>query len=308
MLVHWANAKEEDRFFLWNDPVAPAPELDNPIHPIFHLPNWPEVNPAVYQNMQQALRLASMFLRYDSTIEFFVSPLLGNTLIDSQSGRRYLSNPLSNKTHEQKGLVLKQVYRGLQCLSHCVKFCFIPVEGGKFWGRTKMESDLRPSHTSECPPFFSHHHSAKFEFRKHYLDFYQHQYASSSVYDQVRQDFSFATTIVHEVTHAVGVMRRGDYNEPCIRLDHPSPEHGYAWENFMFGGIHNPLDRISSKVGFFTRKAWAKDEDMKRLGREWGCVPYSYVAQWFRKDTWELIEDHGPTAIPPPHIPLKLQT
>ncbi|KAF3036671.1 hypothetical protein E8E12_003560 [Didymella heteroderae] len=90
-----------------------------------------------------------------------------------------------------------------------------------------------------------------------------------------------------------GVMRRGDLIEPHYRLDFPETEWGYAWENFMFGCIINPQDKnvAANRNG----------------GKEYSDVPVSWIAQWFRTETWDVVQKDGPTAIAPPTAHFKIQ-
>jgi hypothetical protein len=303
-----STANKQDRFKLINDPNVPQPNIDIPIHPIFGPWNFTNAAPDTYQKLQQALRLASMFLEYDSVLEWFVAPLLGLPLLDSLSGKTYLSDPLANKSKFEKGKLTDMVRRALDCLSHSVTFRFLTNSEVKFYARTTI-NDRRPLHKFTCTQHFRTPKSVKIELRKQYYDFLQDHYTSSSFCDVLRHDFSLAVSLVHEVCHAVGVMRRNDLNEPWIRLEHlDEPEFGYAWEDFMFGGIINPFDRTSSTISFLMRKIWATDATAYAAGgKEWSAVPMSYIAQWFQKDTWNLIAVHGPTAIPPPTVQLKLR-
>lgn len=76
----------------------------------------------------------------------------------------------------------------------------------------------------------------------------------------------------------------------------------------MFGTIINPFDRTSSKVSFLMSKVWSEDTAAYEAGgKEWAAVPMSYIAQWFQERTWKIIARHGPTAIPPHTIHLKLR-
>ncbi|KAF2121283.1 hypothetical protein BDV96DRAFT_476667, partial [Lophiotrema nucula] len=303
-----AAANTHDRFRLLEDHRVQEPNLDIPIHPIFHASNFPNAGQTVYENLQQGLRLASMFLHHDSTLEWFVSPLLGHSLIDTASWKTYLSNPTNHKTDFGKTMLKKRVRQALQCLSHCIHFRFVDTGDQKFYARTQIHP-ARPPHKPICTKIFGSTQSVRIDIRKQYWNYLQKNYASSSLCEKLRQDFSFAVNIVHELCHAIGVMRRGDLIEPHIRLDHPdNPEFGYAWENFMFGGILNPFDRSSDGISFLMRKVWAEDKDaMDAGGKEWTAVPVSYVAQWFQTSTWDLVAKYGPTAIPPPPIKLRLR-
>ncbi|USP80648.1 uncharacterized protein yc1106_07922 [Curvularia clavata] len=134
-------------------------------------------------------------------------------------------------------------------------------------------------------------------------------YAAASHCAQFRHDFIFATTIVHEIVHAVGVVRRGNLDEPFVRADCPESEWGYSWENFMFGCIINLQDKPGLGTHLLVRRAWA-DADLvdEAGGKEYSDVPMSYIAQWFRNETWDIVCEQGPTAIAPPVAHFKIQS
>ncbi|KAF2800451.1 hypothetical protein K505DRAFT_370228 [Melanomma pulvis-pyrius CBS 109.77] len=309
-------ANKYDKFQLLNDPCASASNLDNSIHPILRSSNFEygndfENGDFIYEKMGQSLRLASMFLQHDSVLEWFVAPLLGRSLqslhADGKSKQTYLSNPLANKSKKQKRELIDEVRRALHCLSNCVTFRFLDKDPYSY-ARTVTDMDAPPhKHTSACTKYFTSKHAVRIEIRPQYSKIFLDEYEESSRCKQFRHDFNFATVIIHEICHAVGVMRRGDMNEPYLRCDHPRAELGAAWENFMFGAIINPFDQDSDSIGFLMRRIWS-DNDAAKLagGKEWAAVPVSYIAQWFRKDTWDVISESGPAAIPPPHVDLKI--
>jgi hypothetical protein len=133
-------------------------------------------------------------------------------------------------------------------------------------------------------------------------------YAAASRCAQFRHDFLFATTLVHEIVHAFGVLRRGNLVEPFYRLDCPETEWGYAWEHFMFGNIINPQDRSKAGTNILMRKVWSASKAAEAAGgKEYCDVPMSYIAQWFRNDTWDVVEKSGPSGVPAPATHFKIQ-
>ncbi|KAF2179022.1 hypothetical protein K469DRAFT_754105 [Zopfia rhizophila CBS 207.26] len=305
-LIETANS--QDRFQLLNDPSAPEPDLNIPIHPIFRTCNFVNASPLAYRNLQQSLRLASMFLQHDSMLEWFVRPLLGIPLIDVRSRKTYLSDPFTSKSKAAKKKLITPVQQAFHCLSHCIRFRFVDTGDARFFARTLIHPS-QPPHTSVCTPVFQSPHSVVIELRNQNRRFLEGEHSSSSLCDKLRFDFFLAVNLLHEITHALGIMRRGDLNEPFIRLDDPNKsEFGYSWEDFVFGGIFNPFDRTSDRVSFLMQKVWADDEVAYAAGgKEWTAVPMSYIAQWFQMDTWHAIRKRGPTAVSSPAIRLKLR-
>jgi hypothetical protein len=309
-------ANKYDRFRLLNDPSAPASDLDNPIHPVLCHSNFDYGDNAkdgdfIYEKMEQSLRLASMYLQHDSVLEWFVAPLLGRSLQslhpDGNARQTYLSNPLANKSERERNELIGEIRTALHCLSGCITFRFPKLDIGSY-ARTITDKARSPhEHSSACTKYFTSKHAVKIEIRPQFASFFLNNYEESSRCKQFRQDFSFATVIIHEICHAVGVMKRGDMVEPYLRCDHPKAELGFDWENFMFGAIINPFDQESDAVGFMMRRIWSDNAVAKKAGgKEWAAVPVSYIAKWFRKDTWVIITQADPTAIPPPHVDLKI--
>jgi hypothetical protein len=303
-----AAANKQDRFLLLDDPTIPESDIDVAIHPIFRVSNFINATPQLYENLQQSLRFASMFLQHDSVLEWFVGPLLGLPLLDSETGKSYLSDPLTGKSPGQRHELIRHVRKAFDCLAHSVHFHFINDKEVKFYARTTLHC-FQPVHVPTCTPHFNRTTSVKIEVRKQYWDFFQDHFTTSSLCERLRVDFSLGVGLVHELCHAIGVMRRGNLVEPHVRLTHiEKPEFGYAWENFMFGGIINPFDRTATRLSFLMRKVWADDSKVYPAGgKEWSAVPMSYVAQWFRNETWTRIAEHGPTAIAQPTFHLKLR-
>ena len=298
-----AACNKNDRFkLLEDDGVLPA-NLDNPIHPIFC---WFDCEGP----MKRTLQLASQFLTYDSLLAFFVPLLYGRELTAlGGTPKTYLSDPLANVSDEKKAEYIAGVREALHCLGHSIYFQFTPPVT-RVYARTILNKD-RPPHTSTCCPAFQTRWSASIEIAEYFKIYYDEEggYAAASRCAQFRHDFLLASTLIHEVVHAFGVLRRGNLNEPHIRPDSPDTEWGWAWENFMFGSIINPQDRTGPGTHLLMRKIWADQKVANDAGgKEYCDVPMSYVAQWFRKETWNIIDKGGPTAIPPPTTHFKIQS
>ncbi|KAL6705215.1 hypothetical protein ACN47E_007175 [Coniothyrium glycines] len=282
-----AACNKKDRFkLLEDDDVLPA-DLDNSIHPVF---NFVDADGP----MQQMLLLASHFLTHDSLLVFFIPLLYGRELTSSIRGnnKTYLSDPAANVSATKKAEYLKGVREALHCLGHSIEF-------------------RNPLRTADCSPLFQKRYSCLIELAEYLGSFYSDPdgYAVASRCAQFRHDFLFATTLVHEIVHAVGVMKRGNLTEPHIRADCPETEWGFSWEHFMFGTIINPQDRTRPGTFLLMRKIWADHKAAAEAGgKEYCDVSMSYIAQWFRKETWDIIAEHGPTAIPLPTVHFKIQS
>lgn len=295
---------KDDRFKLLEDKSVLPASLDNPIHPIFR---WFDCDGP----LKQTLQLASQFIAHDSLLVFFIPLLYGYelTIDDNNTSKTYLSDPLSNVTEAKKNEYINGVREALHCLSHSIEFEYMKPEK-RVYARTVLGTAM-PVHTSTCSSAFQKTFTAKIEIADKFEDFYYDPdgYAAASLCAQFRQDFLFATTLVHEIVHAVGVLRRGNLREPCIRADYPDTEWGYGWEHFMFGNIMNPQDRSMGGTHLLMRKVWTDQTSTDRAGgKEYSDVPMSYIAQWFQQKTWDIVAEEGPLAIPPPITHFKIQS
>jgi hypothetical protein len=299
-----AVANKDDRFKLLEDDNVLAANLDNFIHPIFE---WFDC----HGPLNQMLRLASQFLTHDSVLEFFVPLLYGRELTrtDSCRTKTYLSNPLVDACHVKRDELLSGVRQALNCLGHSIVFRF-KKHTKRLYART-LTKKASPVHTSTCYSIFQPNLTAVIEITNRFMEFYAEDggYATSTRCAQFRHDFLFASTLVHEIVHAIGVLRRGNLTEPLIQIDDPDAEWGYAWEHFIFGCVINPQDRTQPGTHIFMRKLWADSLAAELAGgKEYSSVPMSYVAQWFRQETWAIVAQAGPTAITLPAAHFKIQS
>lgn len=294
-------ANTSDRFkLLEDDSVLPA-NLTNSVHPLFRQLEGEK-------QLHLALRLASQFLLHDRLLEFFVPLLYGRVMHDLKSSKEYLCDPLVHASKTRRASLLTSVRQALECLADRVEISFVSQKQ-RVWARTIVDDSVSTAKSCCCRAYQTQI-TPKIEVTEKFLQFYQAPdgYAKASCSAQFRHDFLFATTLVHEVVHAVGVMRRGDLTEPHYRLDYPETEWGYAWETFMFGSIINPQDKTTAGTHILMRKIWADDGAANANGgKEYSDVPMSWIAQWFRTETWSTVKKEGPIAIKPPTTHFKIQ-
>lgn len=298
-----AACNSNDRFKLLEDESVLEGNLNNSIHPLF---GWFESKGP----MKQMLQLASQFISHDSLLVFFVPLLYGRELIGTIgcTSKTYLSDPIANVSEEKRIRYLAGVREALHCLGHSVAYCF-HAPAKRVYART-IRSEEKPAHVSTCCAAFQRRYSCKIEIAEYFHNYYRSgEYAAASRCAQFRHDFLLAATLIHEIVHAIGVLRRGNLNEPHIRADFPETEWGYGWEHFMFGNVIDPQDRTRSGTHLLMRKVWADQKLAEKAGgKEYCDVPMSYIAQWFRRETWDIIAERGPTAILPPTTHFKIQS
>ena len=294
-------ANTNDRYLLLNDPSITLSDLDNAIHTVFRQPSFEDLDPSTYCKLRPALRLASMFLESDAMLEWFVRPAFGKPLIDLVSGKTFLSEP--SRCPQRKQQYISEVRQALKYMKYCVRFNFVDSLDCFALTQKDVSKAFRNSHPHT---FYTSAHPTVIQIHDKYRQFVDAEYATSNICDILRFDFMLATTIMHELTHAFGIMCRGDLKEPYHRLTNPQAEWGWSWEDFALGGIINPFDRTSARISFLMRKVWLSDKVAYAAGgKQWTAVPMTWIGQWFRKSTWAAVAENGPSVVLPPACALK---
>ncbi|KAF7679400.1 hypothetical protein GT037_003148 [Alternaria burnsii] len=268
-----AACNRNDRFKLLDDDSVLPGNLDNSVHPAFH---WFDGEGP----MRQMLQLASHFISHDTLLTFFIPLLYGRelTVAVGHAHKNYLSDPLAKASKAKRGQYLAGVREALHCIGHSVSFQFQPP-AKRVYART-MRDTAKPSHATSCCPAFQRQYSCRIELAECFREYY-----------------------------STGVLRRGNLNEPHIQIDCPETEWGYGWEHFMFGSIMNPQDKTKPGTHLLMRKIWAEQTLADNSGgKEYCDVPMSYIAQWFRRKTWSVVAEQGPTAVAVPPIHFKIQS
>ncbi|KAL1602406.1 hypothetical protein SLS60_005822 [Paraconiothyrium brasiliense] len=301
----------DDRFNLLNDSTVQEGNLDNEIHPIFHHSHFLGQTP----HIKQALQLASLYITTPSLLEFYLPLTFGvfHKDADGKMYRTYTQSSDVSRAHE-----LEIIQAAMTCLSHSLEWEWKTFPEDKKWGSTQHYKNVPTVHTDACPvyddadekPFFMPNTGTHIALDKGMLEYYKNEesgYATRSRCEQFRHDFQLALVLGHEIVHAYGAMSHGNLREPWLGRDHPRNEQGYAWENFMFGSLVNPAKKTADGNYVHLHKVWQNsDVTRKYWGCEWTAVPVAWTAQWFRKETWEEVEECGHRAVGLPEPRLKI--
>jgi hypothetical protein len=301
-----------DRFNLLDDPTVQAGNLQNDIHPIFHHSHFLGLT----AHLKQALQLASLYLTTHSLLDFYL-PLTFGVSKKDDDGRTYKFYQGSNREAE-----LEFIDAAIICLSHSLTWEWTMFDLKHVWGRTKQRKDVPPQHIeAKCPVYdtgddknptyyFTESTKCLIEINKTMLDFYldeKNGYATRSRCEQFRHDFQLALVLGHEIAHAYSGMANGTLREPWLARDHPSNEHGFAWENFMFGTLINPPKKSTTGEYIHIHSVWKNRDVMRKYwGHEWTAVPVAWTAQWFRTERWDEVEKTGHRAVALPDPKLKI--
>ncbi|KAK7185508.1 hypothetical protein PSPO01_08624 [Paraphaeosphaeria sporulosa] len=302
----------DDRFRLAEDPTVEAGNLDNDIHPIFQHARFLGES----DHLKQALQLASLYLTTPTLLEFYLPLVFGDHVTIDGRFHRVLVRPHdSDREHETQTIELF-----LMCMSHTTKWEWVDFETGKKWGSTQHYFDESPKyrHTEQCPTLeykgktYFHNEDKGYLIRlnRGILDFYLDEetgYVTRSRCEQFRHDFQLALLLGHEIAHAFGAMCHDDLAEPWLAVDHPRNELGFAWENFVFCALIDPVDREPRGKYIHVYRTWQSREFRQNYkSTEQTAVPVAWTAQWFRRKTWGTIRMYGYNAVNLPNPTLKI--
>ena len=105
----------------------------------------------------------------------------------------------------------------------------------------------------------------------------------------MRLQFVIATTLCHEIAHAVYMYRGLDDPESRVYLTDPVGESGYSWIFKVLGGETRPFDP-TLRTTFDVLKSIDKNF-IYRFPKMDSILHMKWVDAWFRRDTWERIEE-----------------
>jgi hypothetical protein len=242
--------------------------LDNEIMPMFGIKRWAtgpdQLDEHSYHRLRRALQLATLFLTEDCTLGWFTRYTFGRRKATS-SGQTYISSTKHTESKEARN----QVKRNLRALGKSLTLMYRPAFGerGGDYGATYSSKRFLP--------FFRYFKESDWpdtveDGRRHpvivfHNDFFQ--YFSKSLWNAVpeiwiRMQFLFATTLVHEVTHAYSMWLGIDRDEPLFREEDKEAELGFSWETEVLGYICNPhLHSITGCDMLLSMKAVSYTDD-----------------------------------------------
>lgn len=124
----------------------------------------------------------------------------------------------------------------------------------------------------------------------------------------LRLRFALATTIVHEIIHALWVAHFGDSQEPFYR-DHRFAELGWTHEAMLYGGAICPIsDRVAAPYGLYIQDWPGQITGIKyphlfnygpqaTKSNEYFPVPMEWLPKLFTQDFWDEVERFGLDAL-----------
>ncbi|KAF2091799.1 hypothetical protein K490DRAFT_61229 [Saccharata proteae CBS 121410] len=266
------------------------PDLNNPIHKIFRYENFRTVTKDEYRTMKLAFRLASKLLTDEHMLQWWLHAAFDKEVRDANhDGKACLQH---RKTYTRRHL--RKLNEGLVELADYVEFDFKDTK------RDDTE-DMLCGTTQERVGIL---------------------YRTATLEEQLRYSFFFATTLVHELTHAFCIIGRrwGARNDPlepyCSmngKLD-PRSEWGSSWETNTLGMM--PFTRkapdlkpMATLWGYRWIEGIKNEDGNIRDGYKMARLPILWILRWFQRHKWEELKERKFRASAPmPEGPVRVWT
>ncbi|KAK8257213.1 hypothetical protein IWZ00DRAFT_558401 [Phyllosticta capitalensis] len=198
-------------------------------------------------------------------------------------------HPLLEKTTEYTDEHRQSTREAIDSLSTLVVWKFDTFTRDFSYMRTCLPKSTR-ARAAPLHPLFAktgHKRAPQVLIHEGFKEFAENLYDEASLEDQLQFSFLFAASIVHELTHCFGGMRRGHTNEEFLHENEPSHEHGFSWEQAVFGGLIMSSNRKLDPTGPLVWHTWADHENRGvSNGYRRMLVPINWIAGWFRTEFW----------------------
>ncbi|KAK7566977.1 hypothetical protein IWX49DRAFT_43508 [Phyllosticta citricarpa] len=288
-----------------------------PVHPIFAFERWLNMDPAVYQSMHSALRLASQMLTAPTFLPFWYGlkhnrRLIRNQLLSSTYGRlgERFDPPMGPLNDMQKVDIL----RDLEYLGQIHTWGFARLEYADAtthimnWQGLLHSPDTHGSHTELSDEYTRILQQTAVG---HLPGEMKAPSSPPTHASYLRTSFHFAKTLVHELCHAfnwavVSYNPTSPRPEVSIKIepffmDQVRCELGRAWESFVFGGYIDGIgDGLHMHYGMFVSK-WPhchSDEGQERAPsrrayRSQYAIPMAFIQDVWTWQFWSRVEMFG---------------
>lgn len=261
-------------------------ELDNPIHSVFDECQWRDIDPLYYEKIKPALRLATLWITDDRMLEWVYHETAGTVMAEMRNGEeiRYMALPpdMSLQDPAFRAHARALWMQKLQAIANRRTLFFhhsaYAREVGGAWGVTfyhPLQMNQYMAHPWDSDTRKYAHMFAKFAngnwvptnhpepqiMLSHLFPIFAASVPldTSGIHKELKLEllyfyFFFATTICHELMHAVGYMPHfrdwnGDWGTPrevfhspeemdahwVHRMNDCRPETGASWQNHTFG-------------------------------------------------------------------------
>ncbi|KAL1632307.1 hypothetical protein SLS56_003722 [Neofusicoccum ribis] len=276
-----------------------SPNISNEIHPLFRRSNFPTLSLRQYEAFGLGLRLASLFITAEPMLEWWVHAAFGFRVPHPRNADKFVLE----QAMEYNAGHTASVEAALVSLADFVDFDFDVYKGFFSLGRTSIREVRHPAAASPHGLFREVNRQGKRIITMLHADF--QTYASKGFWEdpldaQLRFSFLLAVTIVHEMTHAFGCMMRGTDDEEYVDADDPDTEWGFSWETWALGGLLNPWKLAVAPTTTFLSNCWeSRTKKKANGGAPSSVVPMDWIARWFRRRFWTMLQTGHGVQMPP---------
>lgn len=304
----------------WNGAVSiegclPS-NLSNDIHPLFDRSCFDDTPDAIYDQLIPALQLATLFLTEPICMQFWVTLAMGRRVTDHEMSAR--NGKLSQRIPHHVELTAE---RAKTVIEHLKKIGKSNLVHYRFNRRLQAldNTDVKGSAYAVSVPICDYQgidtecHGTNGSIVRSVIRFHADYYIVAKKLSQLRFQeesqklrfsFGFAVLIVHELAHSIeGIhfRERGHqwlewqsskyYKEPYW-LNLNETECGRAWEDAMFGGQIQPINRKVDGSHGIAVADWpfgGKEQDPQSY--RWWTVSMDWIEHMFQMNTWQRSVD-----------------
>ncbi|KAK7521259.1 uncharacterized protein IWZ02DRAFT_520199 [Phyllosticta citriasiana] len=265
-----------------------SPNLSSGIHQVFSHRNFPTLSKDAYCNLALGLRLASRLLGAKHLLPWWIHTAYGTRLYKGKTDKgedEFYLEKTENYTREHA----RMTRCAINNLAMHVKWSFDVYLGDEFsYARTTLVKNQEPQPLHGLFKKSQPHYRCQVFLHDQYRIFAEHSYLEAPLEERLRFSFSFAATIVHELTHCFAALRRGFLKpEELFDIKDPDCELGWSWESWAFGGVILASDQKLCPPGHLVWNTWTEEVNKKHSGGYYRqLVPMDWIAGWFREEMW----------------------
>ncbi|MCJ1387518.1 hypothetical protein MMC18_000361 [Xylographa bjoerkii] len=298
--------------------------LNNPIHEIFNIDHWTNMEDSIYEVLKPALRLASMYLQQPVAFQWWCTVMFGERSLDLEESKT-TSFPVQRikeqveVTSQNSPIIVDYLKRlGTHVVpgeGHVFNFRFreeddmshiAPKSQGHCHGCSCLVFSFGAKNTNTLSPWTDYQvvttRYPKGKYNRVDVAIHSDYYIAARKFrDTTHQDtnhilrfyFLFAATLVHEVSHCLEFIDAYHGNEnPSFLPDPflgaaPVRESGFSWERSTFGGIINPINNEPSARFGVAICDWPNPDQYEWQLRHY-AIRMDYIESIQRKENWDL--------------------
>jgi len=300
----------------WNGAVGiengQPSNLTNKIHPLFDRSCFDDTPDAIYDQLVPALQLATLFLTQPICMQFWVTLAMGERKEDTEMSAR--NGRLSQRIEKHVVLTAERARTVINHLNHVGKSKLIHYRFNRGL-QTLDNSDFKGSAYAVSLPICDYQgidteaHGITASLVRSIIKLNADYYVVAKKLSllkfqepsqKLRFSFGFGVMIVHELAHSIeGIHFRNRhhqwldwqssryYKEPYW-LDWQESECGRAWEQTVFGGTVQPINRKVDASHGLSISDWPfPDGDEDPQSCRWYTVSMNYIEHMFQMSTWQ---------------------